>query len=342
VLQSARGRVRPFYIALWCGAGLLLLGACAPNPNPSPIPLPIIQGEVSILGRVVDAGESAAPIQNAYVYVPVRPRSVAARAATDSPSASTAADGTFTLTGVPAGSPTIRVDPPSTSGYVGIDITLDLQPGSTTNIVLTLAQQTDQDRVDRISIEPTDVEVEAAGTQQFTASVLDAQGASLPLTPTWFVITQIGSITETGLFTAGQQPGTGVVVAMVGSEWATTSVTVTSAAGATSPFAGSYTGQIEYAEATEDVRVTILDDGAMDVTYSSLSVVTWQRGSVDSSGRARGAFRFTDANGDQGEATMSGQFVTDSGGTRATGTVVVYYEDGWVATGLFTASRSTT
>ena len=71
-----------------------------------------------------------------------------------------------------------------------------------------------------------------AGTIQFSATVKDADGNALSVTPTWSVVNGGGTITTTGLFTAGDSIGTftNTVVATSGS--VTSSSTVVVGAGA--------------------------------------------------------------------------------------------------------------
>lgn len=71
-----------------------------------------------------------------------------------------------------------------------------------------------------------------AGTIQFVATVKDASGNTIALTPTWSVVHGGGTITSSGLFTAGDSIGTftNTVVATAGS--VTTSSTVVVTAGA--------------------------------------------------------------------------------------------------------------
>jgi hypothetical protein len=68
----------------------------------------------------------------------------------------------------------------------------------------------------------------AAGTMQFSAVVKDADGNTIDLTPTWSVVNGGGTISTSGLFTAGDSAGTYVntIKAAVGSVSSTGSVTI--------------------------------------------------------------------------------------------------------------------
>ena len=87
------------------------------------------------------------------------------------------------------------------------------EPGSLSTLVVTPGAQT----------------LAINGTQQFTAIGKDFAGVAVPVTPTWSVVAGGGSISPTGMFTAGTTTGTFVstVKATSGSLSATASVTVT-------------------------------------------------------------------------------------------------------------------
>ena len=70
------------------------------------------------------------------------------------------------------------------------------------------------------------------GTIQFSATVTDASGHTIAVTPTWSVVNGGGTITPDGLFTAGDSTGTFVntVVATTGSVSSASTVTVTAGA----------------------------------------------------------------------------------------------------------------
>ena len=71
-----------------------------------------------------------------------------------------------------------------------------------------------------------------AGTIQFSATVTDANGHPITVTPTWSIANGGGTITADGIFTAGDSAGTFVntVVATVGSVSSASTVTVTAGA----------------------------------------------------------------------------------------------------------------
>lgn len=82
-----------------------------------------------------------------------------------------------------------------------------------------------------ITVTPNPVSLAVGATQQYTAVGKDAAGNVVPLTPTWSVAANGGTITSGGLFTAGSSTGTfaNTVKATSGSISGTATVTVTAA-----------------------------------------------------------------------------------------------------------------
>jgi hypothetical protein len=80
-----------------------------------------------------------------------------------------------------------------------------------------------------ITVTPNPASVAANGTQQFTAVGRDAGGNTVAITPTWSVVNSGGAVSATGLFTAGNVPGTyaNTVRAASGATSGTATVTVT-------------------------------------------------------------------------------------------------------------------
>ena len=77
-----------------------------------------------------------------------------------------------------------------------------------------------------VTISPTTATIPVGGTQQFTAVVKNSKGNVLAVTPIWSV-TGGGTITATGLFTAGTTPGTSTISVSCSGVTATAVVTVT-------------------------------------------------------------------------------------------------------------------
>lgn len=77
-----------------------------------------------------------------------------------------------------------------------------------------------------VTITPTAPSVAVGGTVQFTAVITDSEGNVVAKTPVWSV-SGGGTITQTGLFTAPNTPGTSIVSVTCSSVTATATVTVT-------------------------------------------------------------------------------------------------------------------
>ena len=104
----------------------------------------------------------------------------------------------------------------ATSGSVTATASVTVTPGAATTITVT----------------PNPANVVPGGTQQFTAVGKDAGGNTVTITPVWSV-TGGGTISTTGLFTAGATTGTSTVTAAAGTLSGTATVNVAAGALAT-------------------------------------------------------------------------------------------------------------
>jgi len=79
-----------------------------------------------------------------------------------------------------------------------------------------------------LAVSPPTTTLPVGGTQQFTATGTDAAGAAVTVSPTWSAAAAAGAISTSGLFTAGNTPGTysGTVVASSGGLTSTATVIV--------------------------------------------------------------------------------------------------------------------
>ena len=84
-----------------------------------------------------------------------------------------------------------------------------------------------------VAISPTTATIPVGGTQQFTAVVKNKNGDVLSVTPIWAVTSGGGTITSTGLYTAGSTPGAVTITVTCTGITATATVTVTAGALAT-------------------------------------------------------------------------------------------------------------
>jgi Ice-binding-like len=88
------------------------------------------------------------------------------------------------------------------------------------------SSSTDFSPITSVTISPTSATIPVGGTQQFTAVTKDGRGTTITTTtPTWSV-TGGGTITNTGLFTAGATPGTSTISVTCTGVTATATVTV--------------------------------------------------------------------------------------------------------------------
>jgi ice-binding like protein len=83
-----------------------------------------------------------------------------------------------------------------------------------------------------MTVAPSSQSLVINATQQFTAHGADFEGVDVPITPVWSVVSGGGSISSSGMFTAGTVPGTytSTVMAKSGDKTATATVTVTAGA----------------------------------------------------------------------------------------------------------------
>ena len=81
-----------------------------------------------------------------------------------------------------------------------------------------------------VTVSPTTATIPVTGTQQFTVVVKNAAGDVLPVTPTWSIVSGGGTITQSGLFTAGTGPGTTVIAVTCSGITVNVTITVTTGA----------------------------------------------------------------------------------------------------------------
>jgi hypothetical protein len=81
-----------------------------------------------------------------------------------------------------------------------------------------------------VTIAPTTATIPVTGTQQFTVVVKNAAGDVLAVTPTWSIVSGAGTITQSGLFTAGTTPGTTVIAVTCSGITVNATITVTTGA----------------------------------------------------------------------------------------------------------------
>ncbi len=136
-----------------------------------------------------------------------------------------------------------------------------------------------------IVITPASPTLAVNGTQQFTATAYDAQDNPLPSTTfTWSASAAAGSVSSTGLFTAGCTPGTynAAVTASAGGKSASASLTLTTAQVATVTVSPS--SVILAPNATHPFSATAYDACSNAVTTPITWLVTSGGGSISTQG----------------------------------------------------------
>jgi len=99
---------------------------------------------------------------------------------------------------------------------------------SSTRVGATLSVRVDAGAPASLTVSPPNVSVAVGGSQQFSASGADAVGNPLSPPVTWSVGAGTpGTISPSGLFTAGSTTGSGTVIATAGGVSASTALTVT-------------------------------------------------------------------------------------------------------------------
>ena len=214
--------------------------------------------------------------------------------------------GMFTAAATP-GTTTIR----ATSGSVSGSATIVVREANTTGPLAT------------ITVAPNPASVGVGGTQQFTASGKDAQGHTVAITPTWSMASGSGTITSSGLYTAGAAPGTATVKATSGTVSGTATVTVTAAPVA--PIATivvSPNNETILIGSTQQFSAVGKDAAGNTVPFTP----TW---SVSGGGTIDGSGRFT-AGASAGTSTIraSQGGVAGSATVAVSGTRLVFYGPG--------------
>jgi len=110
--------------------------------------------------------------------------------------------------------------------------------------------------------------------RQFTISVLQADGTPLAVCPTWTVTGGIGTVDASGVFTAGDTPGSGEVIATVGTLSERAEVTV----GSTPPgdarrLAVSPETLVLDADETDRLVAVYRPDGARFAWYTAVTIL---------------------------------------------------------------------
>jgi len=215
-------------------AGLLLLsmapiGGCGGNGGNGGgggDPDVVGPGNTTIQGTVVDSANPGNVVGDAYVYVPPRVRGAAGARVSVVAATHSAANGSYTLQGVPDGDQTIVVVPPEGSNYAQEMLDIQVPTTGTVNLRLTLTDETVALSVSAVQVTPSSVALNVGAQQQYTVTVLDSSSQVVALTPTWTVTGGVGTVDQNGVFTA-TSAGSGQVTATVAGVSGSGDVTVT-------------------------------------------------------------------------------------------------------------------
>lgn len=262
------------YLLLVAFGALAVLVGCAPPGDGGGS-----QGDGNtVTGSVVDASDPNTGVGDAYVYVVPRggTRSLVRGSLrqTAGASATTDANGNYTLTNVPAGLQKIAIEPPSDSDYPPFDLEVEVSADRATEVRATQPDAVTAARVAELRLSPAQSSIATGGTQQFTAQVLDAGGTALAVTPTWIALGGVGSVDEDGLFTAGDVSGRGFVMALLAGRVALAGVAVGGVATNTAPVITSLTaspGQRVHGGDTVSLDCVASDPDGDSLTWSWLA-----------------------------------------------------------------------
>ena len=166
-----------------------------------------------------------------------------------------------------------------------------------------------------LSVSPTNPTVPAGSTQQFTANGSDSCGNVVSANASWSVVNGGGSISSSGLFTAGSAAGTfaNTIQASANGHTATTSVTV--AAGSVASLVVAPTSATLTIGQHQTFTVTATDSGGNPVTVTPTWSVVAGGGTIDAS---TGIFTAGNVAG-----TFNGTVQASAGGLSATASITV-------------------
>ena len=157
-----------------------------------------------------------------------------------------------------------------------------------------------------ITVTPDTVTLAEGTSQQFTAVGKDQHGNVLTINPTWGVSGGAGSMSGSGLFTAGDTPATLTVTATSGSIVGHATVIVTAAS---SNVVGDYTLQSVNGKAPPDTVVqtsattVVFNDGLLSLHNNATYKLLFHSSTTTSSGTV------ADSSGSTGTYTASGSTV---------------------------------
>ena len=166
-----------------------------------------------------------------------------------------------------------------------------------------------------LSVSPTNPTVPAGSTQQFTANGADACGNGVTASPSWSVVNGGGSISSSGLFTAGSSAGTFANTIQASANGITATTGVTIAAGSVASLVVSPANATIGIGQHQTFTVTASDSSGNSINVTPTWSVINGGGTIDAS---TGIFTAGNVSG-----TFNGTVQASAGGITATATVSV-------------------
>lgn len=161
-------------------------------------------GTATLTGKVVAADSPATAIANAVITVVGANRS-----------ANSAADGSFLLQNLPAGTFTVRVETPDSEVYGGASAQVTLVAQQTVTVTFAVLPL-DSPAPQQILLDPINTTVDVGGKILYRVQIVGPGNQALDgLQPTWVVTGGVGTISPVGVFSA-QTAGNGKVTAYAG------------------------------------------------------------------------------------------------------------------------------
>lgn len=165
-----------------------------------------------------------------------------------------------------------------------------------------------------IVVSPNPHTMAVGTTQQFTAAGRDFNGGDADITPTWSVVAGGGTISSSGVFTAGTVPGTFTSTVQAQSNSIRSTATVTVTAGPIATIAITPTPVTLARSATQQYIAVAKDAYGNDVAFTPVWSVAAGGGTINADGLFTAGLT---------SGTFTNTVVATSGSINATGTVTV-------------------
>ncbi|NLO07358.1 MAG: carboxypeptidase regulatory-like domain-containing protein [candidate division WS1 bacterium] len=199
-------------ISLTVATAIIITGCGGGGDGDGGVPGPA--GSATLTGKVVAANDTDMPLANAQVTVTGTGRT-----------ANTGADGSFTITGLDAGTVAVQVTTPQSDTYGTANAQVPLAAGETTAVnfaVLPIGLAAPE----QILLDPINATIDVNGRIRYRSQVIGPDDQPYEgIAPTWILRGGVGSISPDGIFTA-RSVGSGQVTAYAGGAERSANVTV--------------------------------------------------------------------------------------------------------------------